>query len=106
MIVGLCKVDMVLEGHRSLKEKRQVVRKIKDSVFSGFKIPVSEVGHQDLWQRAELGFAVVGNSKQKLNSIIDKILDRIYELGSSHLINQKTEYIYFNDEHSGERYID
>ena len=96
MIVGVCKIDVILGAHNSLKEKRKVLRKIKDSTFSKFKVPVSEVGHQDLWQRAELGFAVVGNDKQDLNSIIDKMADYIFDLSAGQIVDRKYEFIYFN----------
>lgn len=97
MIVGICKIDIVIGNYRSLKEKRQMLRKIKDSALSKFKIPVSEVGHNDLWQRSELGFAVVGNSKQTLNSLMDKLIDHIYDACAGHIIDKKYEFIYFNE---------
>lgn len=95
MIVGICKIDIVLNGHRSLKEKRQVLRRIKDSVFNRFKIPVSEVGSHDLWQRAELGFAITGNDKQGINSLMDKIVDRIFDLSAGHIVDKKYEFVHY-----------
>lgn len=95
MIVGICKLDVVLDGQNSLKEKRKVLRKIKDSTLSKFKILLSEVDHHDLWQRAGFGFAIVGNSKQNINSLIDRIKNYISELGVGHIVNSEYEFIYF-----------
>lgn len=97
MIVGICKLDIILSGHHSLKEKRVTIRKIKDSVLSNFKIQISEVGHNDLWQRTELGFAVVGNSKQVINSLIDKIIDHVERKCGGYISGRKYEFINFND---------
>lgn len=95
MIVGICKIDLMLGGHQSLKEKRRIVRKIKDSVFHRFKVPVAEVGHQDLWQRAEFGFAMVGNSQTNLQPLMDTILNYIFGLDAGAVIDKKCEFMDF-----------
>lgn len=97
MIVGICKVDLALHEGHSLKEKRRIVRKIKDSVLGRFKIPVSEVGFHDLWQRAELGFAVVGSSKSGINSIMDKILGHIAASCGGYVVDKKFEFVHFHE---------
>ena len=74
------------------------MRRIKGSVFSKFKIPVSEVDDNDLWQRTTLGFAVVGNSKQKLNSIIDKVSEHIFNLSEARVVDKKFDFIYMTDD--------
>lgn len=95
MIVGICKLDLHLGGHRSLKEKRKIIRKIKDSVLSRFKVVVSEVGSNDLWQRAELGFAVVGNSQPDINSRMDKVINFVSDTSEGYLIDKRDEFIHF-----------
>ncbi len=59
MRVGILHADLMIAGARSLKEKRRVLRSLKDRLASRFNVSVSEVGSQDLWQRAELGVACV-----------------------------------------------
>ena len=54
MVVGLLTVELHVPGSRSLKEKRMVLRRIKDRLKK-FNVAVSEVEHQDLWQRASIG---------------------------------------------------
>ncbi len=59
MRVGILRVDLHVPGAHSLKDKRRVIRSLKDRLFARFNVSVAEVGAQDLWQRAELGIALV-----------------------------------------------
>ena len=58
MVVGLLTVELFIPGAQSLKDKRMVLRRIKDRV-SKFNVAVSEVAHQDLWRRAALAVVTV-----------------------------------------------
>ena len=58
----MAKISLVLDQSHSLKEKRMVLRRIKDRVRERANVVLSEVGAQDIWQRAELGCAGVSNS--------------------------------------------
>ncbi len=59
MVVGIVRVELHLPGARSLKDKRQVVRSLKERIRERVQASVAEVEFQDLWQRAALGVAVV-----------------------------------------------
>jgi uncharacterized protein len=61
----------VLES-RSLKEKRMVVRRIKDRVRQRLSLPVAEVGALDLWQRAVLGIAVAGGERATVQRLLEQ----------------------------------
>lgn len=60
MPVALLQIDLHLPHAHSLKDKRMVVRSVKDRLRKRFNVSVSELDHQDLWQRAEIGIASVG----------------------------------------------
>ncbi len=60
MVVGIVRVELFVPGAQSLKDKRQVVRSIKERLRERVHASVAEVDHQELWQRAALGIAVVG----------------------------------------------
>lgn len=62
MVVALLSVEMFLPGARSLKDKRMVLRRVKDRLAK-FNVAVSEVEHHDLWQRAALGIVTVSTSE-------------------------------------------
>lgn len=58
---------------QSLKDKRQVVRSVIDGARQRFGVSAAEVGHQDKWQRATFGFAVVASSAAQATGIIDSV---------------------------------
>ena len=55
MVVGLLALEIHLPDAHSLKDKRQVVRKLKERLRARFNVAVAELDHQDLWQRATVG---------------------------------------------------
>ena len=59
MVVGIARIELHIPGAQSLKAKRQVVRSLKERIRARVQAAVAEVDHQDLWQRAALGVAVV-----------------------------------------------
>ena len=64
MVVGLLTIELHVPGSQSLKEKRMVLRRIKDRLKK-FNVAVSEVEHQDLWQRAGLAVVTVGTDEKQ-----------------------------------------
>ena len=66
-------VDLHLNEARSLKMKRSVVKSIVEGARRRFAVAAAEVEHQDQWQRAGLGFAVVANSQHHATDVIDEV---------------------------------
>ena len=77
MRVAIMTVDLHVSAAHSLKEKRQVVRSLKDRLLARFNISVAEVGSQDLWQRAELGLAMVCLDAKGADASMRKVEDFI-----------------------------
>jgi len=77
-VVGVCSWSLSLPGCRSLKEKRMVVKSLKERLQHRFRVSVAETAHQDLWTRAELTAAVVAADRSQADSVLDK-LDRFLE---------------------------
>ncbi len=73
MFVGSCLVEIHIPQSRSLKEKRSVLNRLKGRIQSRFNVSVAEVDHQDTWQRASLGFAVVGAEPSAVEHAISLI---------------------------------
>jgi uncharacterized protein YlxP (DUF503 family) len=57
----------------SLKEKRAVVRPIVDGARRRYAVAAAEVGFQDKWQRAELGFAAVAGDARHVTDVLDEV---------------------------------
>lgn len=61
MVVGVLSVELHLPGARSLKDKRMVLRRVKDRLKK-FNVAVAEVDHHDLWQRAGLAIVTIATT--------------------------------------------
>lgn len=77
MVIGLCHLELLLHGNFSLKGKRQVIKSVVERARQRFNISIAEVEDQDLWQKAVLGICTVSNDRQRVNSILDQVLDFI-----------------------------
>lgn len=74
MVVGTLRLELHLPAADSLKAKRSVVNRVKERVRSRFNASIAEVSNQDLWQRATLGVAVVGEEQGLLDHVLHEIL--------------------------------
>lgn len=73
MRVAVCTILFEVAGSASLKEKRQVVRSIKDRVRSRYNVSIAEVGELDSRTRCEIGIACVSNDSRLLDSAMTKV---------------------------------
>jgi uncharacterized protein YlxP (DUF503 family) len=73
MFVLALEVDVQVGASRSLKDKRQVVRSLLDGARRRYQVASAEVGGQDTWQRAVLGFAAVASSASHAEDVIDEV---------------------------------
>ncbi|HEX7050244.1 MAG TPA: DUF503 domain-containing protein [Longimicrobiales bacterium] len=70
VVIGVIGWELEVIGCQSLKEKRRVVKSLKDRLHDRFNISVAETGHQDLWQRAELTACVVASARRHAESVL------------------------------------
>jgi uncharacterized protein YlxP (DUF503 family) len=95
MVIGVLQLDLRLHGPQSLKQKRSVIQKVLARCRNRFPASCAEVGHQELWQRALLGFAVVSSSEQVVAPILTRIEDEVLASGELDLVNAETEFIHY-----------
>ncbi|MCD6225166.1 MAG: DUF503 domain-containing protein [Deltaproteobacteria bacterium] len=93
MIAGTGKIIFRLHDCRSLKSKRKIVKSIIGRISNSFNISVAEVGSNDIHQRAEIGFALIGNDKRLINSKIDKVFNFAEELNAAEIVDSEMEII-------------
>ena len=77
MTVGVLELRLAIRQALSLKDKRRVVKSLKDRLRSRFDVAVAEVDLQDARQQAVLGVAVVGNDESVLGSVLNKVVDYV-----------------------------
>lgn len=95
MVVGVLRLELILHAPQSLKEKRAIVQKILGRCRSRFPVSGAETGHQDLWQRSELGFAMVAQEEATIHGIFQRIEDEIVRLGSTEVCDLYQEFLHF-----------
>jgi len=92
MIVGVLEAELHLPECLSLKDKRMVIRSIKDKVSKKFNTSVAEIDYLDKWQRASLAFATVSNSKHHTEEVLQKIFQMLDKSLSFELIKYRFDY--------------
>jgi len=97
MVVGTGIVDLFVEGSRSLKEKRSVLKRILGRTKNEFNVSIAEVGGYNDWKRCRVGFSVVGNERGFVNSKMDKIVNFIEGLNLADVVNVTIELYGISD---------
>jgi len=98
MVVGVSRIDIFLPDNQSLKDKRQAVKKIVEKTKATFNISIMEVDQTNLWQRARIGFSIVGVKQEHVHASIDHIVEYIESLYIGTIIDTKTEIIVIGNE--------
>jgi hypothetical protein len=78
VVVGLTTWELHLDGCRSLKDKRRVLKSLKDRLHNKFNVSAAETAHHDLWQRAELTVCVVATDRGHAENVLreaDRLVD-------------------------------
>jgi len=73
MPVAHLTLELRMEGAHSLKDKRQVVRSLKDRLRARFNVAVAELEATDLWQRATLGVVSISDSRDYLDGLMKQV---------------------------------
>ena len=93
MHIGVVEIELMLPGLGSLKEKRYVMRSLKDRIRSRFNVSVAEVDHQDMWRRAKLGIVVVSSDGARANSILSKAVNMIEKDTRVHVLDYGLRFL-------------
>jgi uncharacterized protein len=91
MIYGLCELELLIAGSQSLKDKRQVLRHLKEKIRHKFNVSVAEVDYQDLWQRAMLGMACVGNDREFVREVLSKAAEIVESSSEVEVLNRRMD---------------
>ena len=91
MIVGTLKLRLVLRESHSLKDKRRVIKSLKDTLSNKFNISVAETDEQDVWQTAEVGVATVGTDGSFVQSVLTSVVNYVRFFGGVELVDAQQE---------------
>lgn len=93
MVIGICSFTFMLYEGASLKEKRMIIKSITHRMRSRFNVSVAEVGEQEKWQRAVIGFSCVSNDRQHAAKMIQEILRFVEADGRGEVMSINQEII-------------
>ena len=91
MVIGSGIISLLIVESRSLKEKRGILNRILKRTQNEFNISIAEIGENDHWKRAKIGFSVVGNDRRYINGKIDHVLKFVDSLHLAEVLNAKIE---------------
>jgi len=92
MPIGFLTLEIHISDARSLKDKRQVLRSLKDRLRANFNVAVAELEYQDLWQRSRVGVVSLSNEGKHLEESFAAILAECERILGRDLISQDIEY--------------
>ena len=98
MFVCVARLTLQIPDSGSLKAKRQVLRRVTERVKARFNVAVAEVDDQDLWQKASIALAVVGNERRHVDEQMEKIIHFVEEMYIAPLISREKEILAFGDQ--------
>jgi uncharacterized protein len=90
---GIVRIELHLPGSQSLKDKRSIVRGLKDRIRERVHAAVAEVDHQDLWQRAALGVAVVSGESHQVTEMLDSVRRLVEGTFGAELIDWQEQHV-------------
>lgn len=93
MVIGVRSFELHLAAAHSLKDKRSVLKSLKDRLHNEFNVSVAETGKQDAWQTAELTVCLVSSDRRHAESVLTAV-DRFVENNPScRIVDTATSFI-------------
>jgi len=94
MVVAMARLTLIIHDNDSLKGKRKVVKSLVEKVRHRFDAAVAEVEDHDLWQKAKIGVALVGNDATLLQTRLDQIMKFMEAQHLAEIVDSYVELVY------------
>ena len=91
-MLGFFQLEIYIPSAFSLKEKRFVLKSLKDRIKRKYNVSIAELEANDKWQRSLIGIAMVSNENRLIDSSFTKILNLIDDDGRVEVIDRQIEY--------------
>lgn len=92
MPIGLLTLEIHIGDSRSLKDKRQVLRSLKDRLRAHFNVAVAELEHQGVWQRSKIGVVSISGDGKHLEESLAAIAAESERILGRDLVSHEIEY--------------
>jgi uncharacterized protein YlxP (DUF503 family) len=91
--VGVLTFELRLEHSHSLKDKRQVVKSLKDRLRSRFNVAVAEIDEQEMWQRAVIAAVTVSGDRRSAEESLQRVEEDASGLLGPMIVRTETEWL-------------
>lgn len=98
MFVGVCRLSLRVPHSHSLKDKRAVVRRLRDRVAQQWHVTLREIGGADTWQRADLAFTVLGRDRAETDETLRRVVGFVAAHGQGELAAVRQEVLVFGED--------
>jgi uncharacterized protein len=93
LFISLLTIELMIPWAQSLKDKRGVVRGLKDRLRSRFNASVAEVDFQDKWQRATIAVCIVDSDRRQLESAMSRVRQLAGEAQDLQITDMRQEWL-------------
>ena len=93
MPVGLLTLELHIAEAQSLKDKRQILRSLKDRLRAHFNVAVAELDFEDMWQRSVVGIVTLSNEEQHVEEALQKVLAEADRILGPVLISHAVDFL-------------
>lgn len=92
MIIGILTIEIMIYDSNSLKEKRMVIKSIKDKIKNKYNIAIAELDFIDKWQRSKIGIVTIGNEYSHIENSLQKIFNYLDNWNEFEIIKYDFDY--------------
>lgn len=85
MQIGVLQFEVFVDDSRSLKDKRRVIRSLKDRLRRKYNVSIAEVGSLDKWNLADLALVAVSRDGAHLGEVLNRVTDDLHAIRDGRL---------------------
>jgi len=93
MTIGVLQLELSIGDAMSLKDKRRVIKSLKDRIAHAHNVSIAEVGALDEHRRSIIGIAMVSNDSRYVEGALSKLVDFVKTVGSLDLVDYQIELL-------------
>ena len=93
MVVGILSIKVVMRQSRSLKDKRRIIKSLKDRIRNKFNASVAEIGMLDNRQSSMIGVSIIGSDRRYINGALSSVINLLDFYPQAELIDYQVEFM-------------
>lgn len=93
MVVGVLQIEVEIPEALTLKDKRRVIKSLKDRIAHGRNVSVAEVAGLDEYQRSVIGLAMVSNDTRYVQGALDLVVDLVRKTPQVNLLDWQVDFL-------------